>query len=100
MIELWGFFSIFAHLLVISILKANCEMENTKQHNQVIYNTFADVIDWDDLTEKDHQVVEDLKENGINITPTTIIKDLSGFPIGQATYAGKGIFASKRLPPV
>lgn len=71
-------------------------MENTKQHNQVIYNTFADVIDWDDLTEKDHQVVEDLKENGINITPTTIIKDLSGFPIGQATYAGKGIFASKR----
>ncbi len=54
-------------------------MENTKQHNQVIYKHLADVIDWDDLTEKDHQVVEDLKENGINITPTTIIKDLSGF---------------------
>ena len=39
--------------------------EATQQYSDITYNTFADVIDWDDLTEKDYQTIQELKENGI-----------------------------------
>ena len=70
--------------------------EDTQQSNDITYNTFADIIDWDDLTEKDYQTIQELKENGITITPDTVIKDLSGFPVGDAPNKLKGIFANKR----
>ena len=70
--------------------------EATQQYSDITYNTFADVIDWDDLTEKDYQTIQDLKENGITITPDTVIEDLSGFPVGEAPNKVKGIFANKR----
>ena len=41
--------------------------EATQQYSDITYNTFADVIDWDDLTEKDYQTIQELKENGITI---------------------------------
>ena len=55
-------------------------------NDKTIYNTYADIIDWNSLTEKECQTIRDLKDNNIEITPTTIIKDLSGFPIGQKGY--------------
>ena len=56
MIGLWRFFSIFVHLLLIYNLKQSEHMkEATQQYSDITYNTFADVIDWDDLTEKDYQ---------------------------------------------
>lgn len=70
--------------------------EATQQYSDITYNTFADVIDWDDLTEKDYQTIQELKENGITITPDTVIEDLSGFPVGEAPNKVKGIFANKR----
>ena len=70
--------------------------ETTQQYSDITYNTFADVIDWDDLTEKDYQTIQELKENGITITPDTVIEDLSGFPVGEAPNKIKGIFANKR----
>lgn len=70
--------------------------EVTQQYSDITYNTFADVIDWDDLTEKDYQTIQELKENGITITPDTVIEDLSGFPVGEAPNKVKGIFANKR----
>lgn len=82
MIGLWRFFSIFVHLLLIYNLKQSEHMkEATQQYSDITYNTFADVIDWDDLTEKDYQTIQELKENGITITPDTVIEDLSGFPL-------------------
>ena len=69
MIGLWRFFSIFVHLLLIYNLKQSEHMkEATQQYSDITYNTFADVIDWDDLTEKDYQTIQELKENGITIT--------------------------------
>lgn len=70
--------------------------EATQQYSDITYNTFADVIDWDDLTEKDYQTIQELKENGITITPDTVIEDLSGFPVGEVPNKVKGIFANKR----
>ena len=70
--------------------------EATQQYSDITYNTFADVIDWDDLTEKDYQTIQELKENGITITPDTVIEDLSGFPVGEAPNKGTGIFANKK----
>ncbi len=81
MIDYGGSFSIFVHLLLIYNLKQSEHMkEATQQYSDITYNTFADVIDWDDLTEKDYQTIQELKENGITITPDTVIEDLSGFP--------------------
>lgn len=65
--------------------------EATQQYSDITYNTFADVIDWDDLTEKDYQTIQELKENGITITPDTVIEDLSGFPVGEAPNKVTGI---------
>lgn len=97
MIELWRLFNIFVHLLLIYNLKQSEHMkEATQQYSDITYNTFADVIDWDDLTEKDYQTIQELKENGITITPDTVIEDLSGFPVGEAPNKVKGIFANKR----
>ena len=48
------------------------------------------------MTEKDYQTIQELKENGITITPDTVIEDLSGFPVGEAPNKVKGIFANKR----
>lgn len=79
------------HLLtyfVINILNLS-EMESTL-NDKTIFNTYADIIDWDILTEREYQIIRDLKDNGIEITPTTIIKDLSGLPIGQEEYVGDG----------
>ena len=70
--------------------------EATQQYSDITYNTFADVIDWDDLTEKDYQTIQELKENGITITPDTVIEDLSGFPVGEAPNKVTGIFANKK----
>lgn len=70
--------------------------ENTQQDNDITYNTFADIIDWDDLIERDFQIIQELEENGITITPDTVIEDLSGFPVGEAPNIAEGIFASKR----
>lgn len=70
--------------------------EATQQYSDITYNTFADVIDWDDLTEKDYQTIQKLKENGITITPDTVIEDLSGFPVGEAPNKVTGIFANKK----
>lgn len=70
--------------------------EDTQQSNDITYNTFADIIDWDDLTEKDYQTIQELQENGITITPDTVIKDLSGFPVGEAPNIAEGVFVSKR----
>lgn len=70
--------------------------EATQQHSDITYNTFADIIDWDDLTEKDYQTIQELQENGVTITPDTVIEDLSGFPVGEAPNIAEGIFASKR----
>ena len=70
--------------------------EATEQYIDITYNTFADVIDWDDLTEKDYQTIQELKENGITITPDTVIEDLSGFPVGEAPNKVTGIFANKK----
>ena len=68
MIELWRLFNIFVHLLLIYNLKQSEHMkEATQQYSDITYNTFADVIDWDDLTEKDYQTIQELKENGITI---------------------------------
>lgn len=65
--------------------------------DKTIYNTYADIIDWDSLTEKEYQTIRDLKDNGIVITPATIIKDLSGFPIGQEGYIeGSSVFTGKK----
>lgn len=79
------------HLLtyfVINILNLS-EMESTL-NDKTVYNTYADIIDWDILTEREYQIIRDLKDNGIEIAPTTIIKDLSGLPIGQEEYVGDG----------
>ena len=66
MIELWRLFNIFVHLLLIYNLKQSEHMkEATQQYSDITYNTFADVIDWDDLTEKDYQTIQELKENGM-----------------------------------
>ena len=70
--------------------------EATQQYSDITYNTFTDVIDWDDLTEKDYQTIQELKENGITITPDTVIEDLSGFPVGEAPNKVTGIFANKK----
>lgn len=70
--------------------------EATQQYSDITYNTFADVIDWDDLTEKDYQTIQELKENGITISPDTVIEDLSGFPVGEAPNKVTGIFANKK----
>ena len=70
--------------------------EATQQYSDITYNTLADVIDWDDLTEKDYQTIQELKENGITITPDTVIEDLSGFPVGEAPNKVTGIFANKK----
>lgn len=70
--------------------------EATQQYSDITYNTFADVIDWDDLTEKDYQTIQEPKENGITITPDTVIEDLSGFPVGEAPNKVTGIFANKK----
>lgn len=70
--------------------------EATQQYSDITYNTFADVIDWDDLTEKDYQTIQELKESGITITPDTVIEDLSGFPVGEAPNKVTGIFANKK----
>ena len=62
MIELWRLFNIFVHLLLIYNLKQSEHMkEATQQYSDITYNTFADVIDWDDLTEKDYQTIQELK---------------------------------------
>ena len=72
-------------------------MEEATQHcSDITHNTFADIIDWDDLTEKDYQTIKELKENGVIIAPDTVIKDLSGFPVGKASNISEGIFATKR----
>lgn len=72
-------------------------MEEATQHcSDITHNTFADIIDWDDLTEKDYQTIKELKENGVIIAPDTVIKDLSGFPVGKASNIAEGIFATKR----
>lgn len=79
------------HLLtyfVINILNLS-EMES-RLNDKTVYNTYADIIDWDILTEREYQIIRDLKDNGIEIAPTTIIKDLSGLPIGQEEYVGDG----------
>ena len=55
--------------------------EATQQYSDITYNTFADVIDWDDLTEKDYQTIQELKENGITITPDTVLKTYQVFPL-------------------
>jgi hypothetical protein len=65
-------------------------MESTL-NDKTVYNTYADIIDWDILTEREYQIIRDLKDNGIEIAPTTIIKDLSGLPIGQEEYVGDGL---------
>ena len=70
--------------------------EATQQYSDITYNTFADVIDWDDLTEKDYQTIQELKENGITITPDTVIEDLSGFPVCESPNKVTGIFANKK----
>ncbi|MCM1911641.1 DEAD/DEAH box helicase, partial [Bacteroides ovatus] len=70
--------------------------EDTQQHYDITYNTFADIIDWNDLTEKDYKIIQELQESGINITPDTVIEDLSGFPVGESSNIAEGIFANKR----
>lgn len=70
--------------------------EATQHYSDITHNTFADIIDWDDLTEKDYQTIKELKENGVIIAPDTVIKDLSGFPVGKASNISEGIFTTKR----
>lgn len=53
------------HLLtyfVINILNLS-EMESTL-NDKTVYNTYADIIDWDILTEREYQIIRDLKDNG------------------------------------
>lgn len=70
--------------------------EATQHYSDITHNTFADIIDWDDLTEKDYKIIQELQESGINITPDTVIEDLSGFPVGKSSNIAEGIFANKR----
>lgn len=41
-------------------------MESTL-NDKTIFNTYADIIDWDILTEREYQIIRDLKDNGIEI---------------------------------
>ncbi len=66
-------------------------------NDKTIYNTYADIIDWNSLTEKECQTIRDLKDNNIEITLLLLSKTSQVFPIGQKGYIeGSSVFTGKK----